>query len=68
MKISFGAVAINGASIGWVRWRVPAYWVTPVVGPAQVVLCSGLIAAITPLTVSIGLHNIKTMSDVSQKG
>jgi heat-inducible transcriptional repressor len=27
-----------------------------------------LIAAITPLTVSIGLHNIKSMSDVSQKG
>ncbi len=68
MKISFGAVAINCASTGWVRWWISSYWVTPVVEPAQAVLCSGLIPAITPLTVFIGLHNIKVMSDVSQKG
>ena len=34
---------------------------------AQGVLCLLPIPAITPLTASIGLHNIKAMSDVSQK-
>ena len=50
------------------RWQVLTYWVTSVVGPAQAVLYFGLIAATTPLTVSIGLFNIVSMSSVCHKG
>ena len=50
------------------RWQVLSYWVTSVVGPAQAVLYFWLIAATTPLTVSIGLFNIVSMSSVCQKG
>lgn len=48
-------------------WQITAYWVTPAFMSAQAVLCLLPIPAITPLTASIGLHNIKPMSDVSQK-
>ena len=50
------------------RWQFLSYWVTSVVGPAQAVLYFWLIAATTPLTVSIGLFNIVSMSSVCQKG